>query len=112
MTTFQVVGLPLVGLLAVVTLVAMMRHAINGRAGTGWLLLWIAAAVAIAKPSITAVIAHTLGIGRGADLVFYCSILGMLVAFFLVYTRFKRMEREITRLVRHLAIRDVEERER
>ena len=112
MTTFQVVGLPLVGLLAVVTLVAMVRHAINGRAGTAWLLLWVAAAVAIAKPSITAVIAHALGIGRGADLVFYCSILGMLVAFFLVYTRFKRMEREITRLVRHLAIRDVEERER
>jgi hypothetical protein len=112
MTTFQEVGLPLVGLLAIVTLVAMVRHAINGRAGTGWLLLWIAAAVAIAKPSITAVIAHALGIGRGADLVFYCSILGMLVAFFLVYTRFKRLEREITRLVRHLAIRDVEERER
>ena len=36
----------------------------------------------------------------------------MLVAFFLVYTRFKRLDREITRLVRHLAIRDVEERER
>jgi hypothetical protein len=112
MTTFQEIGLPLVGFLAIVTLVAMVRHAINGRAGTGWLLLWVAAALAIAKPSITAVIAHALGIGRGADLVFYCSILGMLVAFFLVYTRFKRLEREITRLVRHLAIRDVEERER
>jgi hypothetical protein len=112
MTTFQLVGLPLVGLLAIITLVAMVRHAINGRVGTGWLLLWIAAAVAIANPSITVVIAHALGIGRGADLVFYCSILGMLVAFFLVYTRFKRMDREITRLVRHLAIRDTEERER
>jgi hypothetical protein len=112
MTTFQAVGLPLIGLLALITLVAIIRHAINGRAGTGWLLLWIAAAGAIAKPEITAVIAHSLGIGRGTDLVLYCSILGMLVAFFLVYTRFKRLEREITRLVRHLAIREVEERER
>ncbi len=112
MTTFQAVGLPLIGLLAVITLVAVVRHVINLRAGMGWLLLWIAAAVAIAKPSITAVIAHALGIGRGADLVLYCSILGMLIAFFLVYTRFKRLDREITRLVRHLAIRDVEERER
>ena len=60
MTTFQAVGLPLMGLLALITLVAIIRHAINGRAGTGWLLLWIAAAGAIALLSEKSVVSVVL----------------------------------------------------
>ena len=108
MTTFQAVGLPLLGLIALVTAIAVLRHIINPRAGLAWLILWISAAIAIARPSITMQIAHALGIGRGADLVLYCAILGMLIAFFLVYIRFKRVERDITRLVRHIAISEAE----
>ena len=108
MTTFQSIGLPLLGLLAVATAAAIVRHTINRQAGVAWLVLWLAAAVAIARPGITVSIAHFLGIGRGTDLVLYCAIIGMLVAFFLVYIRFKRLERELTTLVRHIALRDAE----
>ncbi len=110
MTNFQTIGLIVAAVLFAATVAAAATRAINRRAAFAWLLLWIAAAVAIIRPSTTMAVAHFLGIGRGADLVFYCAILGMLVALFLIYLRFKRVEREITTIVRQLALRDGDER--
>jgi len=45
-----------------------------------------------------------VGIERGADFVFYCAILMMFVGFFLMYSRMRRMESSLTKLVRQLAI--------
>ena len=63
-------------------------------------------ASAFAWPEITTKIAHLLGIRRGADLVLYCSVVVMLVGFLVVYIRMRRLQRELTLIVRHLAIRD------
>ena len=106
MTNFQTIALTVAAVLFAATLAAAAARAIGRRAALGWMAIWIAAAVAIARPSITVSIAKFLGIGRGADLVFYCAILGTLIALFLVYLRFKRLEREITTIVRHIALRD------
>ena len=108
MTNFQTIALIVAAVLFAATLAAAAARAIGRRAALGWIVLWIAAAVAIARPSLTMSVAHFLGIGRGADLVFYCAILGMLTALFVIYLRFKRLEREITTIVRHLALRDEE----
>jgi hypothetical protein len=107
-TNFQTIGLTVAAILVAATITAAVTRAINRRAAFAWIAVWVAAAVAIARPALTMTVAHFLGIGRGADLVFYCAILFMLVAFFYVYVRFKRLEREITTIVRHLAIRDAE----
>lgn len=108
LTSFQTIALIVAAVVFVATLAAAASHAIDWRTAFAWCFLWIAAAVAVAKPSITVAIAHVLGIGRGADLVFYCGILGMLFGFFVVYVRIKRLESEITRLVRALSIREAE----
>ncbi|MEK7731822.1 MAG: DUF2304 family protein, partial [Planctomycetota bacterium] len=44
--------------------------------------------------------------GRGADLVLYCAVIVMLIGFFMVYARLRRLRRDLTLLSRHLAIRD------
>ena len=106
MTNFQTIALIVAAVLLAATLAAAAARAIGRRAAFGWIVIWIAAAVAIARPAITVSIAKFLGIGRGADLVFYCAILGMLIALFIIYLRFKRLEREITTIVRNLALRD------
>ena len=108
MTTFQLVTLPLLLMMAVATGTQMARHRLTARAGAGWLLLWVAAASCIAFPEMLVSIAHFLGIGRGADLVLYLSILFSLAAFFITYLRFRRVDEQLTRIVRHLAIRDGE----
>ena len=112
LTSFQSIALIVAAVVLTATLAAAVAHAIDWRTAFAWSLLWIAAAVAIIRPSITSTIAHFLGIGRGADLVFYCAILGMLAGFFAVYIRLKRLEGDITRLVRAIAIREGEERDR
>lgn len=71
-----------------------------------WLSLWIGAAVVILFPATTAVIARLVGIGRGADLVLYLSVILLLYLLFRVVVRLERMDREITQIVRTLALRE------
>lgn len=111
LTSFQTIALIGAAVLLTITLAAAARHSIDWRTAFAWSALWVAAAVAILRPSLTIAVAQFLGIGRGADLVFYCGILAMLAGFFFVYVRIKRLEREITRLVRAIAIREAEERD-
>ena len=111
LTNFQTIALIGAATIIVATIAAAVRNSIEWRTAFAWCALWVAAAVTITRPNITVTLAHFLGIGRGADLVFYCGILGMFIGFFLVYVRIKRLESEITRLVRSIAIRDAEQRD-
>jgi hypothetical protein len=108
MTVFQGLVLMLFSLLAAVTLSAAFRGMVRKRIAFMWLAIWSAGAVAIIWPHSTVVIARSFGIGRGADLLLYVSVLLMLVGFFYVYGRFRRLDRQITVLVRRLAIDNAE----
>lgn len=109
MTSFQWIAFAVLGVSFVVTLTLTVRRVIVPRVGFAWGLLWIAAAVAIAKPDLTATVARALGIGRGTDLVLYFAILFMIFGFFAVYVRLRRMESYLTKVVRELAIRSASE---
>ena len=109
MTTFQLITIPLLACAVIVTAVAISRRRLAPRVGLMWLALWSAALVSIAVPELLVRIAHALGIGRGADLVLYVSILFTLGGFFLIYLRFRRLDEALTQIVRHLAIRDADE---
>jgi len=77
-----------------------------------WAALWGTGLIVSIRPSLTTAVARALGIGRGADLVFYCGIVVMLVGFLMVYLRLRRLRRDMTRLVRHIAILEAELNER
>ena len=104
MNPFQAVAIVVMVVLFVATIAATLRGSASRREGLGWALLWVAAGIAIARPGITASVARALGIGRGADLVLYCAVVVMLVGFLMVYARLRRLRRDVTILVRHLAI--------
>ncbi|MGZ8867733.1 MAG: DUF2304 family protein [Thermoanaerobaculia bacterium] len=104
MTTFQLVTLPLLAILIVVTAMATARNRVTPRIGLGWTLLWLAAGIAIAFPDLLVWLASVLGIGRGTDLVLYVFILAGFVAFFATYLRFRRVDEQMTKIVRHIAI--------
>ena len=108
MTTFQIVTLPLIALIVLATVIQISRRRLAPRFGFGWMVLWVAAAVSIADPEILVRAAHFLGIGRGADLVLYLSVIFSFLAFFITYLRFRRVEEQLTTIVRHIAIRDAE----
>ena len=106
MTAFQLATLPLLGMMIIATAVQIARHRITSKVGAAWLLLWLSAAIAIAFPEVLVEAAHFLGIGRGADLVLYLSILFSFGAFFVTYMRFRRVDEQLTKIIRHLAIRE------
>ncbi len=71
-----------------------------------WLLLWMAAAVVILFPDSTILVAHRLGIVRGADLVLYLSVILILYLLFRVYVRLEEMDRQMTQIVRAIALQE------
>jgi hypothetical protein len=102
--TFQILGLIAIAALLAATLVLIARRILTVRFGAFWVLIWTAGGIALANPDITVVIAQALGIRRGADLLLYCSVLAMPAGFLIVYLRFRRMDAQLTKLVRELAI--------
>lgn len=69
-----------------------------------WFIFWLAAGIIVWIPNVTNVVANMLGIGRGADLIFYFSILVLFYLIFRIYVKLERMERDITKVVREDAL--------
>lgn len=57
----------------------------------------------ILVPQDTNIIAHRLGVGRGADLLFYVCILLFLFIVMKLFSRIRRLEKTLTQLVRQEA---------
>ena len=71
------------------------------------LIILIAAAIVfILFPDITNRLAHYLGVGRGADLIFYTSILIFWFVILKLYARIRKLEQIITIVVRKEALEE------
>ena len=69
-------------------------------------LLLGAAALFILWPGLTSIIANKLGVGRGADLIFYVSILFFWFIILKLFNRIRRIEQKITEIIRQDALRN------
>jgi hypothetical protein len=101
---FQLIVIILAGFLFVGSLAAMAKGWLSRREGLIWAAVWLAAGTTVAWPRVTAVIARALGIGRGADLLLYCSVIAMIIGFLMMYSRLRAVRRDLTLLVRRVAI--------
>lgn len=74
------------------------------------LLCMIACAVVfILWPEVTNIIAKKLGVGRGADLIFYISILIFWFVVLKLYIRIRKLEQAFTNIVREDALKKAQE---
>ena len=106
MTAFQIGGIAVCGVMA---LFSLRRLAVvSGRRVTNamWTALWACATAAFVHPDGTTVIARSLGIDRGADMVLYSAVLAAAVGFWVLSMRLRVQARQITLLTRELALRD------
>lgn len=72
------------------------------------LFFFVTATAFVLFPDATNVIAHRLGVTRGADLLLYLMVFAVIHGFFLLYLRSRKLERKTTELIRALAIRDAQ----
>ncbi len=104
MNLFQFLFVGLAALLFFMSLLAAHRGWSTRREGLASAVVWFVAGCAILWPDATTRIAQFFGLGRGANLLLYATALAMLVGFSMVYIRLRHLRRELTMLVRHLAI--------
>lgn len=78
------------------------RHQAGRRLATLAFVLFAIAAIAV--PSLTARLAHLVGVGRGTDLLLYALVVGFLIQILSSFRRNAARERQITRLARRIAL--------
>jgi hypothetical protein len=101
---FQALFVPVCALLALRALLRTWRGHAPRLSEVLGVVVWSAAATAIALPDLTSQVAKFLGINRGADLVFYLAILGGISVCFYFYQRTRQLENLITELARREAL--------
>lgn len=104
LTIFQIIVLAVLGLLFLGVAVAGIRGWSTRREAFLWGVLCFLAAVATLRPNLTTDLAQLLSIDRGADLITYIAVIMMMIGFWMTYMRLRHMRRELTSLVRHIAI--------
>lgn len=73
-----------------------------------WTILWVAVVVLVWNPAVTNLIAGFLGVGRGADAVFYVSIVLLFFGLFRLYGRLENLEHKLSELVKKISLKDLE----
>lgn len=73
-----------------------------------WVCFWIAVGAVTFAPQTTDALARFAGVGRGADMVVYLSLVGLFFLVFRLFIKIEDVEQEITQLVRKDAIEKVE----
>ena len=100
MILFQQLALPVLAMLMAMELYRRLKGRDSGMVSLLRICLWAAAFVAISWPNMLTTIAGTIGIRRGADLVLYIFALAFLGTSFYFYSRYVRLERQLTQVVR------------
>jgi len=109
MTPFQIFLIVALGLATAIILHAIVKQRIGRFVGMVVILILIAGIVASTLPNKTTSIAKAIGISRGTDLLLYLMVLAVFQGFLLVYLRLRRVRRELTILVRKLALLEARE---
>ena len=74
-----------------------------------WFVFWIIAGVVAILPQTTDIAARIVGVGRGADFVVYLALMALFYLIFRLFVKIEGLERDITKLVRTLALKDIDE---
>jgi hypothetical protein len=83
----------------------LRKREVHAQTFTAWILFWLLVIALVWQPNLTDTLARFLQVTRGADAVFYLSLVGIFYLLFRAFIRMERMEQEITALVRELALR-------
>ena len=79
MIPFQIVAIPLLLFLATRCLLRATRATSRRRSAAAGAVVWLLAAISIYNPALLSAAASWVGIGRGADLVFYIFCLAVML---------------------------------
>ncbi|MDH5673271.1 MAG: DUF2304 domain-containing protein [Myxococcales bacterium] len=109
MTLFQILSIGIIVSVIGIIIAGATRGQFRKRVAVFWISVWACGGVTLVWPELTMKASKAVGIGRGADLLLYCTVIAGTWSAFWLYTRVRRLERQITLLVRRLAIEHARE---
>ena len=96
-------------LFAIVSVIKKKHEQVLGKYGVSfWVVFWMIAGVVVWWPNATTIIANAFGIGRGADLIIYVSLIVLFYILFKLHVKIESVGRDVTQVVRDRAITHVE----
>ena len=104
LTTIQILLLIFILFAASRVLLRVKEKVISTQAGFFWLLVWLAAVIGVVLPGTTTRLASYFGVGRGVDVIVYLSLALLFYLVFRIYVMIEYIRREITFLIRQLAL--------
>jgi hypothetical protein len=108
MTPFQWLALTALSVVLLAEVVSWLRRPSFGFARAFRCFVWLCAGLAVYDPALLQHVASAVGITRGADLVFYVAVLAFLGVSFYFYSRYVRLQTQMTQLVRYMALREAQ----
>jgi len=104
MNKAQLILLALIALIVIKIVRQLIKRKIYTQEFLGWFIFWGVVAYIVINPQFTQFLAEKMGIGRGADLIVYFSLIFIYYALFHIFAKQKEMEQSITVLGREIAI--------
>jgi small membrane protein len=71
-----------------------------------WSFVWLTASVAVLFPGVLTSFANLLGVGRGADLLIYFSIIVLFYLIFRLNIMVENLQNDISKVVREVALQN------
>ncbi|ACV24578.1 DUF2304 domain-containing protein [Methanocaldococcus fervens] len=106
MGLIQIIGI-LFALFALSRVVLQLKkRTMSTNEGLFWIFIWVSVIILLMFPEFTSYVANILGVGRGVDAVIYISIVVLFYLIYRLYAKVDNLERQITHIVREIAIRD------
>ncbi len=104
----QIVTIIAVLYLLVRTAAKYRKREITLKESIGWGILWFAVGIVVLYPRLTDRVAAEIGLktATGIDLVVYVAVGVVFYLVFRLFVRIERIERDMTKIVRHVALKD------
>jgi hypothetical protein len=71
-----------------------------------WIIFWASGIFAVLDLNLLEKIANSVGVGRGADLVLYLSIVLIFYLIFVLFIKINEVSRKITKIIRGQALKN------
>jgi len=93
-------------------LLQVKNNEINIESALFWIFIWIMVILIVVFPQTLNYLATLTGVGRGVDVVIYIAIIVLFYLHYRLYMKIEKIERDITLIVREIAIMKREEKEK
>lgn len=89
------------------------RREITLNESIGWGILWFAVGIVVLYPKLADRVAAEIGLktATGIDLVVYVAVGVVFYLVFRLFVRIERIERDVTKIVRHVALKEEDKKD-